>query len=271
MTDAPEPHPFDADTAVEGQGDGRYGGEIHERWWVGRGPNGGYVGAIMLRAMQLEVPDRAPRSMTVHFLERPEVGPAEVRVTVERSGRSAAYLSARLVQGETTRAIALAVLSTDWTGPEFAVLEMPEIAPREELTELPSGPPIPEIFENYRVVPGIGEPIFTGGDVPRTGGWLRTSEPRELDAPLVFALMDAWFPTAFVLTEEPFPAPTLDLTVHFRAPLPVPGSGPEDFYVADFHTALGRDGFFEEDGELWTADGRLIAQSRQLALTFRAS
>ena len=56
-------------------------------------------------------------------------------------------------------------------------------------------------------------------------------------------------------------APTIDLTVHFRAPLPYTGP-----LVARFTTRLARDGFFEEDGELWTPDGTLIAQSRQLAL-----
>ena len=61
-------------------------------------------------------------------------------------------------------------------------------------------------------------------------------------------------------------APTIDLTVHFRSELPPPGASEEDFYVADFSSALSRDGLFEEDGELWSADGTLLAQSRQLAL-----
>ena len=60
--------------------------------------------------------------------------------------------------------------------------------------------------------------------------------------------------------------PTVDLTVHFREPLggrnaPV---GPEDFVLGVFTTEVIRDGFFVEDGELWSPSGRLIAQSRQL-------
>jgi len=49
-------HPFDRDTAVESLGGGRYRADIRENWWVGRGPNGGYIGAILMRAIQAEVP-----------------------------------------------------------------------------------------------------------------------------------------------------------------------------------------------------------------------
>jgi acyl-CoA thioesterase len=55
---------------------------------------------------------------------------------------------------------------------------------------------------------------------------------------------------------------TIDLTIHFRAKLPLPA----DWLLVRFESRLARDGFIEEDGELWTTDGRLIAHSRQLAL-----
>ena len=54
--------------------------------------------------------------------------------------------------------------------------------------------------------------------------------------------------------------------MHFRAPLPLADA----LLLGRFRTRLVRDGFFEEDGELWTADGTLVAQSRQLGLLLDA-
>lgn len=267
MTHESDLHPFDSDTAVEPLGKGRYRAEIRESWWVGRGPNGGYIGAILMRAIQAEVPGRPPRSLTVHFPLPPGVGPAEVEVRVERAGRSASFFSARLTQNGETKSLALAALSENWAGLSYEAAVMPEAKPPEELHEFdPTFPGVPKLLGNYRVIPALGEYVFTGGEVPRSGGWIRAKEPRALDAPLVVAIMDAWFPVPFVRTTGPFPAPTLDFTVHFRSPLPPAGAAPEDFYLADFHSALARDGFFEEDGELWSAGGTLLAQSRQLGL-----
>ena len=62
----------------------------------------------------------------------------------------------------------------------------------------------------------------------------------------------------------PSPAPTIDLTVHFRARLAVGRRAPR--LLARFAIRTRAEGFFEEDGELWAPDGTLLAQSRQLAL-----
>jgi acyl-CoA thioesterase len=71
----------------------------------------------------------------------------------------------------------------------------------------------------------------------------------------------------FPYAERPLAAPTIELTVHFRAPLPAAG----EWVLGVFETKVARDGFFEEDGTLWTEDGELIAQSRQLALAIGPS
>ena len=61
-------------------------------------------------------------------------------------------------------------------------------------------------------------------------------------------------------------APTIDLTIHIRRPLPPAGMAPEDYVLGRFSTRLAVAGVWEEDGELWTPGGELVAQSRQLAL-----
>jgi acyl-CoA thioesterase len=264
---------FDADTAVEDLGDGRFGAEMSERWWVGKGPNGGYVAAVILRAIQASAdPARAPRSLTVHFLRAPEAGPVEVEVTVERSGGRATFLSARMTQAGEVQATALAVLSENWTEDGFEELKMPAVEAPDELYTIDpeTRPSRPNMLQNYRLRAALGEQAFSGG-AARNGAWIRTREPHLLDAPLAAALLDTWFPASFVKLDGPRLAPTIDYTVHFRSPLPPPAASPEDAYLVAFRSNLARHGFFEEDGELWSADGVLLAQSRQLALLLDAS
>src|SRR4051794_23898841 len=261
-------NPFDLDTAVQDLGGGRFGAEMSERWWVERGPNGGYVAAVILRAIQAAAAsERAPRSLTVQFPRAPVAGPVEIMVKTERQGRTVTFLSARMEQQGKLQATALAVLADDLDTSGFAELQMPDIEPPAELyspdPEQVSG--MPTMFQNYSVRPALGDEAFSGG-APYSGLWIRAREPRLLDAPLAAAILDAWFPAPFIRLERPVPAPTIDYTVHFRAPLPAPGASPENPYLATFRSGLARGGFFEEDGELWSQDGSLLAQSRQLAL-----
>jgi acyl-CoA thioesterase len=261
-------HPFDLDTAVQDLGDGRFGAEMSERWWVERGPNGGYVAAVILRAIQSAAAiERTPRSLTVQFPRAPVAGPVEIAVKMEREGRTVTFLSARMEQQGKLQATALAVLADDLDASGFAELQMPNAEPPAELyspdPEQVSG--MPTMFQNYSVRQALGDQAFSGG-APHSGLWIRTREPRLLDPPLAAAILDAWFPAPFIRLERPVPAPTIDYTVHFRAPLPEPGALAEDAYLATFRSGLARGGFFEEDGELWSQDGSLLAQSRQLAL-----
>jgi acyl-CoA thioesterase len=255
---------------VEPLGDGRFRGEIHDRWFIVRGPNGGYVGAIIQRALREAVadPERAARSLTIHYLSAPEAGPIEVETTIERTGRSLTNVSARATQGGTTFAVALAAFSKSRAGLELDETVMPDVPRPDELEPLgPRQAPPPAFAENFEMRWALGDAPFTGGDQARIGAWIRLPEPRVLDDVLVVQYADAFPPPVFSRLSDLAFVPTVDLTVHFREPLGGRGDavvGAEDFTLGVFQTTLVRDGFFVEDGELWSPSGKLIAQSRQL-------
>jgi acyl-CoA thioesterase len=265
-TPMPE-HSFDVDTAVRRIGDGRFTAEIQgERWWVVRGPNGGFVAAILLNAMleALGDPTRPVRSLTVHYPGAPQPGELQIAVTLERSGRSASYLSARATQDGEVVALALAACSSAFPGQPFQTASMPEVPPPEalEANALPGAPAFTRNFE-YRFA--LGGPPFREQEEAASGGWLRLNEPRALDAPLAAAYTDAWPPAIFWRLSNFAVVPTVDLTVHFREPLPLTGPEADDHVLATFDSRRSQDGLWEENGELWSRDGRLLVQSRQLA------
>jgi acyl-CoA thioesterase len=267
---------FDADTAVIGAGDGVYDATISDRWSVPRGPNGGYIAALMLRAFAAEVgdPDRAPRSLTLHYLRPPVPGePAQVHVAVERAGRTLTSLSARLVQGGRTMVVALAAFAADFPTAADYASPAPDVGPPPaELHTVGPGPGVPEIALRTALQPAFGAladggvRMAAGGDQALVGGWLRLAEPRVADAAAVAFYCDAWLPAPFALLKAPAPAPTIDLTIHFRARLPHSGMAADAPVLARFSSTTSHGGFFEEDGSIWAPDGTLLAQSRQLAL-----
>ncbi|MEX2255402.1 MAG: thioesterase family protein [Acidimicrobiia bacterium] len=263
------PTRFQRDTAVERADDGSYGARLDPAWGVQRGPNGGYLAAVILRAMTATVddPTRAPRSLTIHYAAPPEEREVVVRTSIERAGRSLTSVSARMTQDDRTIAIAMAAFSKPREGPEFCDLEAPDVPPPERLAAPVVHDEAPPIARRWDVRWAVGEHPFEGEQSHEAlgGGWIRLEEPQQLDATAVAALTDAWIPPVFSRTKEPLVVPTIDLTVHFRAALPHAGLPDDGFLLAVFRTRAAAEGFLEEDGEVWAADGTLLAQSRQLA------
>jgi acyl-CoA thioesterase len=256
-------HPFDADTALEETGDGAWRAWAPEHWFVARGPNGGYLAAVAARAAEAAT-GRPLRSLTLHFVAAPAVGPLDVRATVEREGRSFSAVSVRIEQDGAPMTLALATLGElREDGPAWDAAPMPEAIPLADTQPIaPEQANVPAFMRNYDMRWALGR----DGDIPGSGGWLRTREPRLPDGPLLAAMTDAWAPAAFVALGRFVAAPTLDLTIHIRRPLPPAGMAPEDHLLVRFTSRLSVAGVWEEDGELWTPSGELLAQSRQLAL-----
>ncbi|MBV9042605.1 MAG: thioesterase family protein [Acidimicrobiia bacterium] len=257
---------FEKDTALTRLGDGRFGGHIDEAWWVYRGPHGGYVGAIVMRAMVEAVanPSRPARSFTIHYLAPPKVGPVEVETTIERSGGAMTSVSARLIQDGQPMALALGAFSKSRDAPEYVDVQMPDVPPPSRVPpmSMEASPPHIRFFEHRQA---IGPAPFSGGDEAISGGWLRLAEPQILDAPLLVEYADGWMPAVFSRTQERVGVPTVDLSVHFRVPVPMPDASPDDFVLVIFSSPVARDGFLVEDGQIWSQSGELIAESRQLA------
>ncbi len=257
---------FEKDTAVTRIADNRFAATIDEAWWVYRGPHGGYVGAIVMRAMcdAVDDPVRAPRSFSIYFLQPPEVGAVEIETTIERAGRAMTSVSARLVQGRNTAALAMAAFSAPRSAPAYADLRMPEVPRPADVAPVSMDGAPPHIsFYDLRHV--MGPAPFSGGREAVTGGWIRFSEPQVVDAAAVVSYADAWMPALFSRVRDRIGVPTVDLSVHFRVPVPDGALSPDEFVLVVFRSPVARDGFLVEDGEIWSEGGELIAQSRQLA------
>lgn len=262
---------FDDDTALSATGAGAWKGEIVEGWATPRGPLGGYVLAIVIRALELAVddPERSARSVTMHFLRVPEAGEVVVEPRVERAGRSLTSVSARLEQRGKLLGLALGAWSKPWPGPSFDEAPMPSVEPAEARRpidrEFPREHP-PAFTERLSMQHRFGDPPFSSSASGETGGWLGLLEPRPIDALTIAVCADAWFPAPWPRLAELAPAPTIDLTIHFRTGLPLDDS----LLLGRFRNRLVGDGFFDEDGELWTPNGTLVAHSRQLGLLLGA-
>lgn len=262
------PTAFETATAVRPLGDGAFAAAADPDWDTPRGPNGGVLAAIVLRAMQtaLDDPSRPARSITLHYLRPPYPGEFRVEVEVVRSGRTLSTLTARLVQEGRLCVMAIAAFSGPFPEALAFTRPFPDIPPAGELepyTPLPGAPPIAHRFV---MRPAVGAAPFTGADEAVTGGWMRLHDPQPLDAATLAFYADAALPAAFMRASGPVLAPTIDLTIHFRDPVAAAAVAPGEPVLGIFRSDFAADGMVEEDGELWSSDGVLLAHSRQLAL-----
>jgi acyl-CoA thioesterase len=97
--------------------------------------------------------------------------------------------------------------------------------------------------------------------VAEMAGWFAFKDGRPLDTLALLMVCDAFPPAVFHLDMPAGWVPTVEYTVHVRG---VPAPGP---VRCVFRSQFVQGGFLNEDGEVWDANGRLVAQSRQLGLT----
>lgn len=257
-------HPFDTDTATARISAGEYAATVTDRWnTANKTPNGGYLSALMLRAIGTEVPFPDPLTCSVSFLKPAVPGDARVEVAGLRTGRTLATAQATLRQNDDPVAHAVVTFvdreAADGRTHTFASppdLPSPDDCFDPSSSGLLDGLAIAQRTE-YRLPapPGwaVGEPSGT----PYGEFWMRMPHGRAVDAYALAFLVDGYAPAVLELGVTT-PA-TVQLTVHLHA-RPAPG------WLACRHsTRFVRDGYHDENFEIWDSEGVLVAESHQLA------
>lgn len=240
---------------------------IDASWYQGRGAFGGILAALLLRAMRDRVGDaaRTPRSLTVHFCGPATEGPSEVHAEIVRAGSRVTHASARLVRGGETSTLATASFCRTRPGPAYALAEMPVVAPAASLPELPQGlPGVPSFFAHVDAR-FAGETMpFSGASRPEVAAWVRLREPVPIDAAVAALLLDALPPAITATFDGPRAVASVDFTVQLFERLPERAGAPDEHHLVAIRSRWADDGYAEELRDLWSPQGVLLGQCRQL-------
>jgi hypothetical protein len=263
---------FDRDTAVTPRGAGVYDVDLSAGWTIINAVNGGYLLAVLGRALADALPHSDPFTVSAHYLTASQPGPAVIRTDVVRTGRTLSTGQASLFQydDEGREIERIRVLASygdlDSLPDDVRTTALPPAIPPMDQCFGPQDAPAP--------IPGssaITDRLFLKLDPATLGwalgapsgkgemrAWFGLADGRDADPLSLLLAVDALPPTAFEIGLSGW-VPTVELTVHVRSR---PAPGPLRVSITTRNLAGG---FLEEDAEVWDSEDRLVAQSRQLA------
>ena len=261
--------------------DGVYFGELNKIWTIGPKLHGGALLSLCAAAARTAHGGEVqPISVSANYLSAPSPGEMRLETFVRKRGRRVSVVDVELIGRDRTRdersreeqkAAVHAVVTLGQ--PEHLV---PPLLSANPVVSLMSPEPPPEIEPigpghpmygtvNYWEGVDVRPLMSTVPDGPSPDGrppviqiWAR---PRGTAPDILFALMcgDVSMPVAFAVGRRGW-APTVQLTAYLRG-LPADGW----LRVMATTTQIGQD-WFDEDHLVVDCEGRIIVQTRQLAL-----
>lgn len=266
---------YDEAIAVSRVEEGIYEANLEAGWKVGGGLNGGYLLGVIGNAIKTDlegVGHLDPYTISGYYLSPSVAGPATVTVRRVRDGRGTTTVSATLSQmvdgAPVDRITALGTFGDlhRISGDIRTTAKPPALPPYEECVLTSDAPPdlkafVPMLDRFAMRVDPDSTGLITGKPSGNTyvQAWFELADGRPIDPIALLTVVDT-LPPVTIEMGLPGWAPTLELTAHVRA---TPAPGPLRIRHESRNYAGG---FFEEDCEVWDSDGRLVAQSRQLAL-----
>jgi len=263
---------FDRDTAVTPREPGVYDIDLSAGWTIISAVNGGYLLAVLGRALADALPHGDPFTISAHYLTASQPGPAVIRTDVVRTGRTLSTGQASLFQyddqgREVERIRVLASYGDlDSLPDDVRTTAQPPVLPPIDQCFGPQDGPTPvsgssAITERLmlKLDPStLGWALGSPSGKGEMRSWFGLADGRDPDPFALLLAVDALPPTAFELGLSGW-VPTVELTVHVRSR---PAPGPLRVSITTRNLAGG---FLEEDAEVWDSADRLVAQSRQLA------
>ncbi|MEE4350589.1 MAG: thioesterase family protein [Pacificimonas sp.] len=241
--------------------DGGFRLSIGPEWLQGRTAYGGLTAALCYEAA-LRVADDLPplRSMQVSFVG-PASGPVTATAVLERQGRNAAFVTARLTGEKGVCTIATFVFMRDMDSHlDFSERSAPDY-PRPEPIEIPPGMG-PTFIQNFEIGPVEQTPGGVAADIIR---WFRLKDRQGLDPMTELVLMgDGLPPAAMAVMTEQGPISSLTWLFNILAP-PETTDGWWMLRATSDHAAHGAS---SQDMSIWNADGTLIARGMQSIAIF---
>ncbi|HEY1100478.1 MAG TPA: thioesterase family protein [Myxococcota bacterium] len=250
--------------------------DVPDGWRQGRGAFGGLVVGAMVRAATALNDDdsRRVRSVTAELLGPVLPGRATLAVEKLRQGSGVSAVRVRLLQDSGTgvveeQACAVVVLAKSRPGtPSFQQRAVPHIPDVNSVDVVAVEPPLGPVFAGNFIFRPTGAFPFSGATQATAAGFIQPKLPiAAVDAAVVAACADAWWPTLYATLDAPRPMATITFALELLIdPRELDPTLPL-FHEAKSETAV--DGYSVEHRALWTTDGRLVAENQQLFAIIR--
>lgn len=254
---------FDTDTRTERTSPGVYSAAISDRWSINNNPNGGYLMAVMSRALLTQSDFSSTPIVTANYLARCVPGPATIEVREISRTRQFHRFEASIIQDGAERVRALATFASGGGDCSINRYEAspPELAPREDCVLIPTIP----TYTLFGELDVMLDPSCAGWmqnklvERSENKGWLRFKNERPYDLPAVLLIADSMPPAVMASQGMMTWVPTIEISVNVRA---MPQS---TWLRCSLRTRFITCGLLEADGEVWDEAGNLVAISRQIA------
>ena len=255
---------------------GVFEGELNKHWTIGPKVHGGAMLALCANAARMacgggQADGPQPVAVSASFLWAPDPGPMQLTTLIRKRGRRISVVDVELTQGDRTAVHAVVNLGEPEHGtvPLLSANPVLDLMPPEPPDDIPAiepGHPLAGLVHlgegcDIRTVLSTLGPSADGRP-PVIQMWAR---PRGVAPDALFALMcgDVSAPVTFAVERTGW-APTIQLTAFLRA-LPADGW----LRVICSCIEIGQD-WFDEDHLVVDQTGRIVAQSRQLAMVPQA-